>query len=85
MALYVTAHRDLLRSASLLRELPAVAVAHRGCGYPSPAVTRWSVARSPLAAAGTVPDRPGVEGALVTPQPAVICGRLYAQTRMPPP
>ena len=27
MALYVTAHRDLLRSASLLRELPAVAVA----------------------------------------------------------
>ena len=26
--------------------------------YPSPAVTSWSVARSPLAAAGTVPDRP---------------------------
>ena len=56
--LYVTAHRDLLRSASLLRELPAVAVAHRGGGYPSPAVTSWSVARSPLAAADTVPDRP---------------------------
>jgi hypothetical protein len=35
VALYVTAHRDLLRSASLLRQLPAVAAAHRGGGYPS--------------------------------------------------
>jgi hypothetical protein len=48
VTVYVTAHHDLLRSASLLRQLPTVAVAHRG-GYPSRAVTSWSVARSPQA------------------------------------
>jgi hypothetical protein len=48
VTVYVTAHHDLLHSASLLRQLPTVAVAHRG-GYPSRAVTSWSVARSPQA------------------------------------
>ena len=62
MALYVTAHRGLLRSASLLRELPAVAARRR----------RHST-------------RPADKGALVTPQPAVICARLHAQTPTPAP
>jgi hypothetical protein len=82
VALYVTAHQDLLRPASLLRRLSAIAVAHRGGGYPSPSGHEL-VRRAVAGLRRKHGTRPAAKAALVTAQLAVICTRLHAQTITP--
>jgi integrase len=79
VALYLAAHENSLRPATLVRRLSAIAVAHRTAGRPTP--TGHELVRRAVAAVrrkyGT---RPSAKAALVTAQLGVICTRLHAVT-----
>ncbi len=79
VALYLAAHEDSLRPATLIRRLSAIAVAHRSADLPAP--TWHELVRRAVAAVrrkhGT---RPAAKAALVTAQLAVICARLHQAT-----
>ncbi len=78
VALYVTAHQDRLRPATLLRRLSAIAVAHRSGGHPSPAGHEL-VRRAVVGLRRKHGARPAGKSALVTAPLAVICTRLHAR------
>ncbi|MCE5292044.1 MAG: tyrosine-type recombinase/integrase [Nocardiaceae bacterium] len=80
VALYLTAHQDQMRSASLLRRLSAIAVAHRSAGHRSP-TDHELVRRAVTALRRKHGTRPAAKAALVTAQLTVICTRLDEQTR----
>ena len=77
VALYVTAHQDRLRPATLLRRLSAIAVAHRGAAQPSPTGSEL-VRRAVAGLRRKHGARPAGKTALVTAPLSAICARLHA-------
>ena len=67
VALYVTAHQDLLRPSSLVRRLAAVAARHRGAGHDSPAGHEL-VRRAVAGLRRSRGTRPAAKAGLVTAQ-----------------
>ena len=75
VALYLAAHENSLSSATLVRRLSAIAVAHREAGLSSPAGHEL-VRRAVAGIRKKHGARPSAKAALVTAQLATICAKL---------